>query len=46
MLVVTSTTLSDWQCLATNQIGPDETVLFQDNCGTGETQRFYKVALP
>jgi len=41
-----STTLTDWQCVATNRIGPDGTVLFQDNCGTGETQRFYRVALP
>lgn len=44
--LLTSTTLSNWQCVATNQIGPDGTVLFQDNCGTSETQRFYKVALP
>jgi len=42
----TSATLSNWQCVATNQIGPDGTVLFQDSCATGETQRFYKVALP
>ena len=44
--LLTSTTLSQWQCVATNQIGPNGTVLFQDNCGTGETQRFYEVALP
>jgi len=41
-----STTLSDWQCVATNQIGPEGKVMFQDNCGSGETRRFYKVALP
>ena len=44
--LLTSTNLWDWQCIATNQIGANGTVLFQDNCGTGETQRFYKVALP
>jgi hypothetical protein len=44
--LLTSTTLSDWQCVATNQIGPNGTVLFQDNHSAGETQRFYKVALP
>ena len=38
--------LVNWQCVATNQIGADGTALFQDNCGTGEPQRFYKVALP
>ena len=41
-----STNFSDWQCVATNQIGADGTVLFQDNYGPGETQRFYKVELP
>jgi hypothetical protein len=41
-----SADLSDWQCVSTNQIGANGTVLFQDNCGTGNTQRFYKVALP
>ena len=44
--LLTSTNLADWQCIATNQIGADGTVLFQDNFGTGETQRFYRVALP
>ena len=42
----TSTTLSDWQCVATNQFGANGTIVFQDNCATGETHRFYKVALP
>ncbi len=44
--LLTSTNLSDWECVATNQLGPNGTVLFQENCGTGETKRFYKVALP
>ena len=44
--LLTSTNLSDWQCVATNQIGTNGTVLFQDNFGTGETQRFYRVTVP
>lgn len=44
--LLTSTNLSDWQCVATNQIATDGKVLFEDNCGTGETQRFYRVAIP
>jgi len=42
----TSTDLSDWQCVATNQIGPDGTALFPETYGTGETQRFYRVVIP
>lgn len=42
----TSPDLADWQCVATNEIGTNGTVMFQDNCGTGETQRFYRVAVP
>jgi hypothetical protein len=42
----TSTGFTDWQCVATNPIGTNGTVLFQDNCGTGETRRFYRVAVP
>jgi hypothetical protein len=44
--LLTSTNLVDWQCVATNQIGTNGMVLFQDNCGMGETRRFYRVALP
>ena len=44
--LLTSTNLSDWQSVASNQIGADGTVLFQDNYGTGETQRFYRVVIP
>jgi hypothetical protein len=44
--LLTSTNLADWQCVATNQIATDGTVLFEDNCGTGDTQRFYRVAIP
>jgi len=41
-----SATLTDWQCVATNQIGPEGTTVFQDNCGSGEAQRFYRVTMP
>ena len=41
-----TTNLSDWQCVATNQIGPNGTFLFLDNCSADETKRFYQVALP
>jgi hypothetical protein len=41
-----STTLSDWQCVATNQFGADGTTSFQDNHGPGDTHKFYRVALP
>ena len=44
--LLTSTNLSDWQCVATNQIGTNGTVQFPDNYRAGETQWFYKVALP
>ena len=41
-----STTLSDWESLATNQFGADGTTHFQDNSGTVDAQRFYRVAMP
>ncbi len=41
-----STTLSNWQCIATNQIGTNGTLLFHDAYDTGEPQQFYRVALP
>lgn len=44
--LLTSTTLSDWVCVSTNQVGTNGTFLFQENCEAGESQRFYKVALP
>jgi hypothetical protein len=44
--LLTSANLSEWHCVATNQIGPNGTILFQDKCGVGAAQRFYKVALP
>jgi len=44
--LLTSTNLSGWQSIATNQIGTDGTCLFQDNGAMGQSRRFYRVALP
>jgi len=40
-----SGTMTDWQCVATNQVGTDGTVLFQDD-SSGAPLRFYKTVLP
>ena len=42
----TSPNLLNWQCVTTNQIGPDGTTLFQDNCGSGDSQQFYRATMP
>jgi len=44
--LLTSTTLSNWVCVTTNQVGTDGTFLFQENCAPTESQRFYKAVLP
>lgn len=44
--LLTSMTVSNWVCIATNQIGVNGTLLFEENCDVGELGRFYKVALP
>lgn len=44
--LLTSTTLSNWTCVATNQVSANGTFLFQEFCDTAETQRFYKAVLP
>jgi hypothetical protein len=44
--LLSSTNLSEWQCVATNQIAADGTALFHVNVGLGETRRFYQVASP
>jgi hypothetical protein len=44
--LLTSTNLTDWLPMATNQISPDGTTLFQVNVGTSERQRFYRVTFP
>lgn len=43
--LLTSTNLADWQSAATNQIGTNGKVLFQENSNPEETRRFYKMAL-
>jgi hypothetical protein len=42
----TSTDMATWQSVATNQIGPDGTAKFQEECDATEPRRFYRVALP
>jgi hypothetical protein len=44
--LLASSNCSNWVPMATNQIGTNGTVLFHDNCGAGETQRFYRVVMP
>jgi hypothetical protein len=41
-----STNLSSWLPMATNQIGGDGTVLFNDDCAPGGTCRFYRLVMP
>ncbi len=43
--LLTSTNLSGWRYVATNQFGPDGTALFQEE-SSGAAQRFYRVSLP
>jgi hypothetical protein len=45
-LLMTSTDFLDWQCLATNQIGPDGTALFPESYDKKESHRFYRALLP
>jgi hypothetical protein len=44
--LLTSTDLSNWWCVATNQVGANGMFHFQTNCNATEPQRFYKVVLP
>jgi hypothetical protein len=44
--LMTSSTLANWLCLATNQIGAGGTTVFQDSCGVGQTCRFYRAVIP
>lgn len=44
--LLTSTTVSNWVCVATNQVGANGTFRFEENCNFGELGRFYRVALP
>jgi hypothetical protein len=44
--LLTSMTLSNWVCAATNQVGANGTFLFEENCDERESGRFYKVVMP
>lgn len=44
--LLTSSNLSNWVPMATNQIGTDGTVSFQDTCGPDHARRFYRLAVP
>ena len=44
--LLSSTDLSNWVPLATNQIGSDGTVLCYDNCAPGSAYRFYRLVMP
>jgi hypothetical protein len=44
--LLASTSLSSWEPIATNQIGTNETVLFQDICAPGVACRYYRLVAP
>ena len=44
--LLASSDLSNWTLIATNQIGTNGTVLFQDNCAPGNACRFYRLVMP
>jgi hypothetical protein len=44
--LLTSTNCSSWLAIGTNQIGTNETVLFQVNCTPGGACRFYRLVTP
>jgi hypothetical protein len=44
--LLSSTDLSNWVPLATNQVGSDGTVLFNVNCPPGSACRFYRLVMP
>ncbi len=44
--LLSSMDLSNWQTLATNQLGAAGSASFHDNCSANETQRFYRVVMP
>jgi hypothetical protein len=41
-----SSTLANWLPVATNQIGTNGMIVFQDNCDLGQTCRFYRAVVP
>jgi hypothetical protein len=44
--LLSSPDLASWAPLATNQVGSDGTVLFNDNCVPGGACRFYRLVMP
>jgi hypothetical protein len=44
--LLTSTNLTAWLPVATNQVAPDGTTFFPLDVGSGDPQRFYRVAQP
>jgi len=44
--LLSSPDLTSWVPIATNQIGGDGTVLFDDTCGPGSTCGFYRLVMP
>ncbi len=44
--LLSSTDLSSWVPMATNQIGANGTVLFYDNYASGSACRFYRLVMP
>ena len=44
--LLSSPDLSSWVPMATNQIGGDGTILFNDNCAPGGACRFYRLVMP
>ena len=44
--LLSSPDLSSWVPIATNQIGNDGTILFNDNCAPGGACRFYRLVMP
>ena len=44
--LLSSPDLLNWVPIATNQIGNDGTILFNDTCAPGRTCRFYRLVMP
>jgi hypothetical protein len=44
--LLSSTDLSGWVPIATNQIGTNGTVLFYDTCDSGAACRYYRLVMP
>jgi hypothetical protein len=44
--LLSSSNLSNWTPISTNQIGSDGTLLLHDNCAPGGSCRFYRLVMP